>query len=104
MAVETGGNLVYHVVDQSKERVIWERLDHEKIGPGETVKLGIEVINHDEGRLRLSVDGEPVMSEDLVVKSFKKISRHLSLGVFGQAPGGRNLNLAVDRVRVVISN
>jgi superkiller protein 3 len=104
LAVEPGGNLVYHVVDQSKERVIWERLDFEKIPPGEPVNLGIEVINHDEGRLRLSVDGEPVLSEDLVVKSFKKISRHLSLGVFGQAPGGRNLNLAVDRVRVVISN
>jgi hypothetical protein len=104
LAVEPNGNLVYNVVDQSKQRVVWERIDFEKIEPGVPVQLGVEVTSHDEGRVRLFVNGEPVLDEDLTMKSLKKTTRSLTVGVFGQAPGGRTLHIAVDRVRVVISN
>ena len=100
----SNGSLVYNVVDKGKEGVEWTRIGSERFPAGTPVRLGIEVLDYNEGRIRLSVDGEAVLTEDLVVKKMKKATRDLRLGIFASAPGSRSVNMTADNVRMVITN
>jgi tetratricopeptide (TPR) repeat protein len=104
LALEPNGSLVYNVVDKGKEGVEWTRIGSERFPSGTPVRLGIEVLDYDEGRIRLTVDGEAALPEDLVVKKMKKATRDLRLGVFAAAPGSRSVNMTADNVRMVITN
>ena len=104
LAVEPNGNLVCNIVDKGKEVVEWQRIEHERIDVGVPVRLGIEVIDYDQGMIRLTVDGEPAMNEDLVVKNLKKNTRNLILGIYASAPGSRKVQMTADNVKVVIRN
>ena len=101
LALEPNGGLVYNVVDKGKEDVDWQTIPHERTGTGVAVRLGVEVTDYDEGLVRLTVDGQPVLGEDMQVKNLKKATRDLFVGAFASAPGSRNVNVAVDNVRIV---
>ncbi|MHC4945559.1 MAG: tetratricopeptide repeat protein [Planctomycetota bacterium] len=104
LALEPNGGMVCKVVDKSQTAMEWVPIELERLPLGEPVRLGIEVIDYDEGRLRLLVNGEPVLDQDVVVKSLKKCSRSLMLGVFTSAPGSRKVHATADNVRVVVRN
>jgi tetratricopeptide (TPR) repeat protein len=104
LALEPNGGLVCNVVDKSQTVLEWVPIEQERIPAGEPVRLGIEVMDYEEGRLRLFVNGEPAMESDLVVKSLRKCSRSLMLGVFAAAPGSRKVTATADNVRVVVRN
>jgi len=101
LALEPNGSIVYNLVDRNKTLVDWERVERERVAPGETVRLKIEVMDYEQGYIRLALDGESVLDDDLVVGSLKKCSRPVLLGIFGSAPGSRTVHMIADNVRVV---
>ncbi|MBU0754128.1 MAG: tetratricopeptide repeat protein, partial [Planctomycetes bacterium] len=104
LALDMNGALVYQVVDKGNVIVEWQELPREKVLPNTPVRLSIEVVDYEEGRLRLYADGEPVLAEDLEVKSLKKGSRSLQLGIFAAAPGSRKVDVTADNARIVVRN
>ena len=104
LGLEANGALRYRVIDRSQTLVDWQRIGSGRLTPGETVRLGFEVIDYDQGQIRLFVDGEPVLAEDLIVKSLKKVTRGLVLGVYGAAPGSRKVHCKIDHARIVVRN
>ena len=104
LAVDAGGNLVYNIVDKNDTVVEWERLDHEKIEQDAPVRLGIELVDYENGVVRLTADGNSLLGQELIVKSLRKNTRPLTLGVFAAAAGGRKVQVGLDEVRIVVQN
>ncbi len=104
LAVDAGGNLVYNIVDKNDTVVEWERLDHEKIEQDAPVRLGIELVDYENGVVRLTADGNSLLGRELIVKSLRKNTRPLTLGVFAAAAGGRKVQVGLDEVRIVVQN
>lgn len=98
--VDHQGRLVYRVVDYGRVVTEWTEIEGMQTESGESVKLGIEVVNYEQGVLRLTADGAPVVGE-LTVKKLKKVTRNLHLGVFGEAAGGRSLVFTCGFARIV---
>lgn len=104
LAVEPNGALVYDVVDKNKNVIAWERIPRAKVDPNTPVRLRIEVVDYDEGRIRLYADDVPLLEADLTIKSLKRCARNLTLGAFCAAAGSRTVDMTADNVRMVIRN
>ena len=57
--------------------------------------------DYEQGKVRLTLDGESALTEDLTVGSLKRCTRPLRLDIFGAAPGSRTVHATADNVRVV---
>ena len=100
LGVNSQGRLVFRIVDQGRLVEDWKEIEGQEFPEGEPVKFGIQVVDQQQGLVRLLVNDTPVV-EDLIVKRFKNITRSLSIGVFGQGTGDRNLDFVTRFVRIV---
>jgi tetratricopeptide (TPR) repeat protein len=100
LGVNSQGRLVYRVVDQGRLVEDWTEIEGQAFPEDEPIKFGIEVVDHQQGLVRLLVNDTPVV-DNLSVKKYKNITRDLSIGVFGQCVGDRNLAFISRFVRIV---
>ncbi|MFH1998871.1 MAG: tetratricopeptide repeat protein [Planctomycetota bacterium] len=104
VAVEPNGALVYDVVDKNKSTISWERIGQARAEINTPVRLRIELVDYDEGLIRIFADGEPLLEQDLDIKSLKRCARNVTAGIFATAPGSRVVDMTADNVRIVICN
>jgi len=102
LAVQPDGTLIYNVVDKGFNSVAWEKITHEPIQPGVPFRMGMELIDYERGVFRITLDGQPVLDGNLVVKDFRKNSREVLVGAFSEAPGSRKIAFTMDNARVVV--
>lgn len=99
--VDGAGQVRLTVLDNFETLV----LDGEPVGglvvPVDTaVRLGVQRVDDVTGSFRFLVDGRPV-GEVVGVKSLRGFKNLLDLEIFGEAPPGRTVDVAVDAVRIV---